>query len=314
METFSYYCREIWKNRMVYTLLCAGLVWMLIFAYMPMGGLLLAFKDFKANLGIWKSPWIGFDYFKILFRDGVFWRSVWRTLGINISKLLISFPVPILLALFLCEIRIRKCRKILQIVYTFPHFLSWIIVSGIMINVLSINGLVNGLFRYMGIGSVNFLGSPALFVPVLYLSEIWKSSGWNAIIYMAAISGINQEQYEAAEIDGSSRLQSMFYITLPNIRQTMVVLFVLAAGNLMTSSFDQIFNLSNAATKNAAEVLDIYIYRITFQGATNFSFSAAASFFRSMANMILLLAVDRAAKMIGGSGIFGIQEKQHGKK
>jgi putative aldouronate transport system permease protein len=299
---------------MVYTLLFAGFVWMLIFAYLPMGGLLLAFKDFKANLGIWKSPWMGFDYFQMLFRDGGFWRSIWRTLGINISKLLISFPVPILLALFFNEIRIRKYSKILQIVYTFPNFLSWIIVSGIMINVLSINGMVNGLFRYIGIGPVSFLGSSALFVFILYFTEIWKSSGWNAIIYLAAISGINQEQYEAAEIDGSSRLQSMLHITLPNIQQTIVVLFVLAAGNLMTSSFDQIFNLSNAATKNVAEVLDIYIYRITFQRATNFSFSTAASLFRSMANMVLLLAVDRAARMIGGTGIFGIQEKQNGKK
>ncbi len=306
--------KEIWKNRMVYTLLLPGLIWMAIFAYMPMGGLSLAFKDFNAKLGIWSSPWVGFENFEYLFRDRAFLRSVWRTLGINIGKLIFTFPVPILLALMFNEIRTRRYSKVLQTAYTFPNFLSWIITSGIIINVLSSKGLVNSLLNVLGLETVNFLGSESLFVPMLYLSEIWKSSGWSAIIYIASISGIDQEQYEAAEIDGSNRLQTMFRITLPSIMPTIVVMFVLAAGNLISSSFDQIFNLANAATKEVSEVLDVYIYRITFQSSTDFSFSTAVSLFRSVVNMMFLLLADRGAKLFGGTGLFGEGVKKNAKK
>lgn len=297
--------KEIWKNRAIYILLLPGLIWLFIFAYMPMGGLSLAFKTFNARQGIWRSPWAGLVNFKYLFRDPAFFDAVWRTLAINIGKLLVTFPVPVILALLFNELRMRKYSKVLQTIYTFPNFLSWIITSGILINVLSNSGLVNGLLQRMGLDTVNFLGSEALFIPVLYLSEIWKTSGWSAIIYIASIAGIDQEQYEAAQLDGASRFQMMLHITLPSIAPTIVVMFILAAGNLMTAGFDQIFNLSNAATKNVAEVLDIYIYRVTFQSATDFSFSTAVSLFRSVINMALLLIADWGAKCFGGSGLFG---------
>lgn len=297
--------KEIWKNRAVYIILLPGLVWFFVFAYMPMGGLTLAFKEFNASMGIWGSPWVGFENFRDLFHDPAFMESVWRTLAINIGKLIVTFPVPVVLALLFNELRMRRYSKVLQTVFTFPNFLSWVITSGIIINILSNTGLVNGIFQAMGFDAVNFLGSEKMFIPMLYLSEIWKTAGWSAIIYMASITGIDAEQYEAAQLDGASRFQMMRYITLPSIASTIMVMFILAAGNLMTSSFDQVFNLSNAATRDAAEVLDMYIYRITFQSSTDFSFSTAASLFRSVLNMILLLAADWGAKRMGGTGLFG---------
>lgn len=297
--------KEIWKNRAIYILLIPGLLWLFVFAYMPMGGLSLAFKTFHAKDGIWNSPWAGFKNFEYLFRDPAFFNAVWRTLLINIGKLIVTFPVPVLLALMFNELRMKKYGRVLQTIFTFPNFLSWIITSGIVINVLSSTGLVNSILEVFGIEAVNFLGSKKFFIPMLYLSEIWKTSGWSAIIYIAAIAGIDQEQYEAAQIDGASRMQMVRRITLPCIMPTIMVMFILAAGNLMTAGFDQIFNLSNAATKDVAEVLDIYIYRVTFQSSTDFSFSTAVSLFRSVVNMTLLLLADWGSKRLGGSGLFG---------
>lgn len=313
MDRVKQLWRDLWRNRAIYIIILPGLIWLFVFAYMPMGGLSLAFKTFNARQGIWGSPWAGFTNFEYLFRDPAFFAAVVRTLWINIGKLLVTFPVPIILALIFNEVRAKRYSKVVQTIFTFPNFLSWIIISGIMINVLSNNGVVNNILGLFGAEPINFLGSEKLFVPMLYLSEIWKSAGWSAIIYIAAISGIDQEQYEAAQIDGASRLQRLRHITFPCILPTIMVMFILASGNLMTAGFDQIFNLANAATKDVAEVLDIYIYRVTFQSATDFSFSTAVSLFRSIVNMVLLLLADWGSKRLGGAGLFGEGRKKVGK-
>lgn len=289
---------------MTYTLLIPGLIWLFLFAYMPMGGLSLAFKHYRANDGIWGSEWTGFENFTYVFRDPAFLAAVWRTLYVNIIKLFITFPFPIILALLLNELRMKRYKKLLQTAYTFPQFLSWIIVSGIIINVLAYDGFVNSLLSLLGLPTINFLGSERNFYPMIILTDIWKSAGWGAIVFLAAISGIDQEQYEAAQIDGATRMQQMFRVTLPNIMPTVTIMFILSVGGLMSSGFDQIFNLANAATQNVSQVLDVYIYRITFQSSTDFGFSTAVSLFRSVVNMILLLLADRAAKLMGGDGLF----------
>lgn len=295
----------LWKHRATYLLLLPGLVWYVIFAYVPMGGLSLAFKTYNAKLGIWASPWAGLQNYEYVFRDPSFWASIWTTLSINLGRLLICFPAPILLSLMLNELRAGKYRKILQSVYTFPHFLSWIIVSSILTNVLAFDGLVNSVITALGGQTINFLGSEAMFQPMLYVTDIWKTAGYSAIIYLAAISGIDVDQYEAAEIDGASRWQRMWRVTLPNILPTILIMFILTTGNLMSAGFDQIFNISNSATKSVAETLDMYIYRITFQSATDFSFSTAVSLFRSLINMALLVVADRGSRLMGGNGLFG---------
>lgn len=296
---------EVWKHRAVYTLLIPGLVWYFIFAYMPMGGLSLAFKHYKANLGIWGSPWVGAANYEYVFRDAAFWKSVWKTVTINLGRMLIQFPAPVLLALVLNEFRMKRYKKVLQTIYTFPHFLSWIIVASIATNVLSLDGMANQVIQFFGGQPVSFLGSPDSFVPMLYLTDIWKYAGYGSIIYLAAISGIDMDQYEAADIDGATRMQKLIRITIPSIMPTIIVMFIMTTGQLMSMGFDQIFNMSNAAVKQAAEVLDMYIYRITFQSSADFSFSTAVSLFRSVLNMLFLVLADRGSKLMGGNGLFG---------
>ncbi len=305
MEKRKRIFRRIWKNKTIYIVLLPALVWYLIFVYVPMGGLMLAFKDYKANLGILGSPWTGLKHFENLFRDVDFWQSVGRTLKINVIRLFVTFPVPVIIALLFNELRIRKYKKVLQTVFTFPHFLSWIIIASVLRNVLAYDGIVNSIISLCGGDVVNFLGNKRMFQPMLYLTDIWKEAGWGSIIYLAAISGIDQEQYEAADIDGASRLQKMLRITLPNIMPTIAVMFILAAGGIMGAGFDQIFNMTNAAVRESGEILDMYIYRITFQATPNFGFSMAVSLFRSIVNMVLLVIADRGSRLFGGNGLFG---------
>lgn len=293
------------KHWQIYVLLIPAAIWYIMFAYYPMAGLQLAFKTYKVREGIWGSPWCGLKNYEAVFMDSYFWNSISRTLMVNLGRLIFTFPAPVLLALMLNELRMGKYKKFIQTVFTFPHFLSWVIVASILTNLLSIDGLVNSALTALGGNVINFLGNEKLFTPHLYVSDIWKGAGYSSIIYLSAISGIDQDQYEAAEIDGASRWQRIIYITLPNILPTISILFIMTCGNLMTAGFDQIFNLKNAATKGVAEVLDIYIYRITFEGSTDFGFSTAVSLFRSVFNMLFLLIANKVSKLLGGSGLFG---------
>ncbi len=293
------------KHWQIYLLVLPALVWYVIFAYYPMAGLQLALKTYKAKLDIWGSPWYGLGNFEAVFRDVSFWKSIGRTMIINFGRLFLVFPMPILLAVMFNELRIGKFKRVIQTVFTFPHFLSWVIVASILTNLLSIDGLVNQVLKMFGSDPISFLGTERYFQPLLYISDIWKSAGYSSIIFLSAISGIDQEQYEAAEIDGASRWRRIIHITVPCILPTISVMFVMTCGNLMTAGFDQIFNLNNAAVKNVSEVLDMYIYRITFQSSVDFGFSTAVSLFRSVINMILLLVADRVSKKMGGSGLFG---------
>lgn len=237
------------KHWQIYLLLVLPLVWYVMFAYYPMAGLQLAFKTYKVKAGIWGSPWCGLQNFEALFRDSYFWRSVLRTLTINLGRLLFTFPAPIILALMFNELRLGKYKKFMQTIFTFPHFLSWVIVASIMINLFSVDGLINNIITALGGPSVNVLGSESAFQPMLYITDIWKSAGYSSIIYLSAISGIDQDQYEAAEVDGASRWQRLIHVTLPNILPTVSIMFILTCGNLMTAGFDQIFNMQNAARK-----------------------------------------------------------------
>ncbi len=295
---------EVWKFKENYLMILPGVVWYLIFAYIPIYGLTLAFKTYKAKLGIFGSPWIGFENYVYVFRDPAFLDSVFRTISINFGRILFQFPFPILLAIMLNEVRVGKYKKVIQTVYTFPHFLSWVVVASIMVNILDSKGMVNALIVMLGGSKVNFLGDTNIFKPLLYITENWKSAGWTMIIYLAAISGIDTEQYESARIDGATRLQTIWHITLPAIQSTIITLLILQVGNIMTQGFDQIFNISNAATAKAGEILDIYIYRITFQASADFSFSTAVSLFRSVINFIFLVSADRITRWLGSDGLF----------
>ena len=210
---------------------------------------------------------------------------------INVGRLLFQFPVPIILALLINECKWKRFNKIAQTIFTFPYFLSWVIVASIVTNVLSLDGMVNSLLAMLNLDKTNFLGNSTLFIPLLYLTDSWKSAGWSAIIYLAALSGIDVDQYEAAELDGANRWQTLIRVTLPNLKPTVLVMLVLSIGNLMTGGFDQIFNLSNPAVEDICEILDMYIYRITFGSVPDFGFSMAISLFRSVVNCIFLIGI-----------------------
>jgi len=270
-----------------------------------MGGLTLAFKQFRAPLGIWGSPWVGMLNFERVFADPAFLNAVFRTLYINVGRLIFQFPMPIILALALNEVRFGRFKRVLQTVFTFPHFLSWVIVASVLTNILAFDGFLNNILIALGLDRFSFLGTASIFQPMLYITDIWKSAGWGAIIYLAAIASISTDQYEAAELDGANRFQRVFFITLPNISSTISIMFILAVGGLMTVGFDQIFNLSNAAVRSVAEVIDMYIFRITFLSPTDFSFSMAVALFRSTINLVLLLVVDRTIRLMGGDGLLG---------
>lgn len=295
------------KYRAIYLLLLPGLVWYVMFAVAPLFGLILSFKSYKANLGILRSPFIGMTNFQRVFNDINFWKAVRQTLYINVLRLFVTFPFPVILALLINELRLKRAKRPLQTVYTLPHFLSWVIIASIFGSILSYNGMVNNVIKALGYDALKIIGNKAAFIPLLYFTEIWRSAGWTAIIYMAAISDIEQEQYEAADIDGATRWQRLFRITIPNIMPTLVIMFVMSAGNIMTAGFNQVFNFSNAAVRDVAETLDMYIYRITFQAAPDFGFSMAVTLFRSVVNLLLLLAADRGSKMLGGSGLFRLR-------
>jgi putative aldouronate transport system permease protein len=269
-----------------------------------MAGLQLAFKQYNARLGIWRSQWNGLTNYSFLVRDPQFWRAMVNTITISLQRICFQFPVPIILALFINELNNRRYKKVLQTIFTFPNFLSWIVISAIMFNLLQSAGLINLIIRRFGGSPIPFLTSHSLIRPMLFITDIWKSAGWGAIIYLASISGIDMEQYESAVIDGASRFQRMLYITLPGIRETIIIMFILAVGGIMNAGFDQIFNLGNSLVQNKIDILDWYIYRMTFETMTDFGFSTAISLMKGTLNFAFLLIANQVTKYITKTGLF----------
>ena len=295
---------NIWQARYIYLLLIPAILYFGIFHYGPMGGLLMAFKKYNARLGILGSPWVGFDHFRRIFVTPEAISAISNTFVINFSRLVFQFPMPIILAIFINEMRGTRMKRIYQTIYTFPHFLSWVVVSTILINFFSNGGAINAIIAGSGGERINFLSNRDLFRPLLYITANWKESGWGAIVYIAAITGIDPSLYEAAIVDGASRIRRMWHITLPGIRPTIVVMFILAIGRIMNSGFEQIFYMQNAAVKPVSDILDTYIYRITFQATPNYGFSTAVGLFKSVVNLILILLSNSVVKKINGSGLF----------
>lgn len=296
---------EIWKARYLYLLLLPSFVWLLVFCYGPMYGVFMAFVDYKAKYGVFGSKFVGLDNFRRIFSTPDAVRSIVNTIEISVSRLIITFPIPIILAILFNEMPGKRIKKVYQTVFTFPHFLSWVILSNILINFLASTGAVNSVIQNLGFERINFLGNPKLFRPLLYITDIWKEAGWSAIIYMAAIAGIDMSLYDAAKVDGANRLQQIWHVTLPGIKTTIVVLFILAVGGLMNAGFDQIFNLRNDVVKSAGQIIDSYVYDITFLSKPDYSFSTAIGLFKSVINFVLLLIANKVVALFNeGQGMF----------
>ena len=222
---------------------------------------------------------------------------------ISFGRIIFCFPFAIIIALAFNEIRQRHLKKVLQTVYTFPHFLSWVIVSGVIVNFLDYAGPLNNILNAFGLEREIFLGNKKMIVPILYITDIWKESGWNSIIYMAAITGIDHGLYEAADLDGASRWDKMWHVTLPSIRGTILVMLTMRVGTVLNAGFDQIFNMSNMVVQKTVDILDTYIYRITFQQAPDFSYSTAVGLFKSGVGFIMVMLVNKLSMKLEGTGV-----------
>lgn len=296
--------QEIYKARFLYLMLLPGIIFYIIFLYGPMPGLILAFKKFNFVKGIFGSSWIGFENFRAVFSEPSFYRAFKNTIIISFSKIIFIFPVPIIIALMINEIRMKKFSKTIQTIYTFPHFLSWIVISGIVINLLGSNGAVNKFLLVLGMEPKRLLADATIFRPMLYFLDAWKEAGWSSIIYLAALTTIDPGLYEAADIDGATRMQKIRHITLPNLYSMITILLILQIGQVMNAGFMQILNLYNPTVMSTGDILDTYVYRITFQRPPDFGYSTAVGMFKSVINFTLVFFADRLAKKMGQTGIF----------
>ena len=294
------YIKRTW---MLYLMLVLPLAFFVIFRYIPMSNLVIAFKDYNMFKGVWESPWAGFKWFQKAFATRDFWYAVRNTVGLNLLDLLISFPAPILLAVLLNELAYKHFKRFTQAVVYLPHFLSWIIISGFALQLFAPNtGLVNIYLAQQGREIVDFLGVPNLWVATYIGLGLWQSVGWNTIIYLAAITGINGELYEAATIDGASRLRKIWHVTMPGIRATTVTLLILNLGRIMGSNFERLSTFGNVQVKDFQYQLAIYIYEKGLASG-NFSNATAVGLFQSLLGFILVLAADRVAKSLGENGL-----------
>ncbi|RUS47002.1 sugar ABC transporter permease [Cohnella sp. AR92] len=296
--------RYLNRKKYLYLMLLPGILYFLIFNYVPMYGVVIAFKEFNFAKGIWHSPWIGFENFKYMFKLDDFYTVFWNSLILSFLKLVFGFPFPILLALFLNEMRSRAYQKFAQTLIYLPHFISWVVIGGILVNFLSPTwGVLNLFLTQLGFEPVFFLADTAYFRPLVVLSSIWKDSGWESIIYLAAIASVNTELYEAASIDGAGRLKRIWHITVPGIKSTIVVLLILRLGHIMNIGFEQIFVLQNQMNLGVSEVFETYAYRVGILGG-RFSFGATVGLFTSAIGLIFLLASNRIAKWMKEDGIW----------
>ncbi|WP_291966399.1 sugar ABC transporter permease [Caloramator sp.] len=282
-----------------------GVIWMIIFNYFPMYGLVIAFKRYSIIKPISKAPWVGLQHFKEFLTDPEFYNVVKNTVGISVLKLLIGFPLPIIFALFLNELTSVKFKRAVQTISYLPHFLSWVVLGGILTTWLSDVGIINEILIKMNIikEPVNYLAEPKYFWGIVVLSDIWKELGWSAIIYLAAIAGVDPEMYEAATIDGASRIHRMIYITLPAIKPTITILFILAVSGILNSNFDQILVLRNSLNASASDVIDIYVYRMGLQ-LGRYSYATAVGLVKSVIAFLLLLSANYVSKKLNDTSLF----------
>lgn len=297
--------RRIYDFRYLYLMLLLTIAYFVIFKYIPMYGVQLAFKKFTYRKGILGSDWIGWKNFEVLFKNKQFTRTIGNTIAISMGRLAFTFFVPIVMAVLLNEIRISVFKRVVQTFMYLPHFLSWVIISGIAYSLLSVNGgFVNKIIAAMGGKPVNFLLEPSCFRPILYISSVWKEMGWESIIYLAALAGINPELYEAATVDGAGRFRQMVHITWPGIRSTVVIMLILTVSRVMSAGFDQIYNLYSSPVFSVADIVDTFTYRELFL-KSKFGEATAAGLFQAAINVVVVVLTNQVAKIINdGEGLY----------
>ncbi|WP_202077719.1 ABC transporter permease [Caldalkalibacillus salinus] len=292
------------RDKWLYLMLIPGLAYFLIFKYTPMWGVLIAFKDYSPFLGFWDSPWVGMDHFRNFFQNPDFFRLLRNTLYLAVLDLVFFFPAPIILALMLNELRFTFYKRTIQTLIYVPHFMSWVIVASMTYLFFTAgSGAINMLVENVTGKQINFLSAPEWFRPLIMLQIIWKETGWGTVIFLAALAGVSQEQYEAAIVDGAGRLRRLWHVTLPAIRSTIIILLILRLGNFLDTGFQQIFLMTNSLNREVADVFDTYVYFVGItQGA--YSYSTAVGLFKAVVGIILILGANKLAKKMGQNGIF----------
>lgn len=298
------FLKYLYRKRNLYIMLLPAIIYFAIFNYAPMYGVLIAFKDFNFKKGILGSDWIGLENFRYMFQLDNFYSVFKNSIILSFLRIIFTFPLPILLALFLNDVKHAFYQKTLQTLFYLPHFVSWVVIGSILVNFLSpVSGVVNTVISSLGGQPIYFLAENSYFRPIVILTSIWKDSGWGTIIYLAAITGIPSELYEAAKIDGANKLKCLWYITIPAIKSTIVVMLILRLGSIMNNGFEQIFILQNNKNLGVSEVFETYTYRLGLLGG-RYSFATTVGLFTSVIGIIFLLLSNRLAKKLGEEGIW----------
>jgi putative aldouronate transport system permease protein len=295
------YALRLWKNmkkhKGLYVMILPVVIYYLVFCYYPMYGAQIAFRDYTPKLGVFNSPWAGFKHFKSFFDSVYFERLIGNTLGINLKNLIFGFPAPIIFALLLNEVRSNRFKKFVQTVSYMPHFISTVVVAGMVLQFTATDGFITRLMTLLGYPKQNMMLNPTLFQPIYIISDIWQGIGWGSIIYIAAIAGINSELYEAARMDGAGRFKQMFHVTLPGILPTIITMLILRVGNMMNLGFEKIILLYNSSIYETADVISTYVYRKGLVDQS-YSFSTAVGLFNSAINLLLLFTANKLCKKL----------------
>lgn len=296
---FTNTLRYLNRTKYLYLLLVPGVLYYFIFHYIPIYGIIIAFKDFSYAKGITGSDWNNFQNFKMLFNSSDFYKVLYNSISLSLLRIVFTFPIPILLALMLNEMRSQVFKRISQTLIYLPHFISWVVIGGIVINFLSTdNGIVNLVVKAFNMDPIPFLGRKEWFRPIIIITAIWKEAGWGTIIYLAAITGISPEIYEAATIDGASRIQRIRHVTFPGISSTISILLVLSIGKMMNNGFEQIYMFHNPLIMDIADVFEIYTYRVGLLSG-QFSYATAVGLFQSIVGVVLITIGNKVARAMG---------------
>lgn len=296
------YKTRITKQWQYYAMLLPGIIVTILFAYIPLYGLIIAFQKYNPGLGF-NSPWVGWDNFRYLFKQPNFVRTIWNTFYISFFKLLGGIAVPVVFALLLNEIRSAGVKRVFQTLVYIPNFLSWVILAGLLTDILASNGVVNMLLNKLGMQPVDFLSNPDVFPWTMIISDIWKGFGFGTVVYLAALTGIDPELYESASLDGATRFQRIIYINVPLIMPTIMLMLVLALGSVLNAGFDQIFNLYSPIVHSTGDIIDTYVYRLGIVQA-QYSVGAAVGLFKSLISSILVGLSYLLADRVAGYRIF----------
>ncbi len=295
--------KDLKKNKVVYLMAVPALVFFIVFAYMPMFGLLMAFQDYKPKLGVLHSPFIGFQHFIDFFNSIYFVRTLRNTLVISILDLVVSFPITIIFALLLNEIKNVKFKRTVQTVSYMPYFISMVVVAGIIVDFCSSRGVITSMVSFFSGSNQNLLSMPQYWRPIYIISGLWQGLGFGAIIYVAALSGVDQELYEAAVVDGANRWQQTWHITLPGISSTIIIMLILRVGSLMAVGYEKTILLYNSQIYETADIISSYVYRKGLQ-EFNYGYSTAVSMFNSLINFILLMISNHISKVYSETSLF----------